>query len=228
MTPGQEAVFSAGEGDAWFRRNRAHLGGQQTDWVSRLVAAIDGRDQMQRVCELGCANGWRLERLRPMFSPTCLFAGMDASHEAIAAGTGQFPDLDLRQGVLSRVPYDEPFDLIIVNFVLHWIDRDLLAVCIAEIDRMVKRNGYLVLGDFLPNAPMRRHYHHLPGQQVYTYKQDYARTFLGLGFYNELTRVTHSHGPAESGLENWIAPVAEDERVFVSVLHKSSETYAEK
>ena len=32
--------------------------------------------------------------------------------------------------------------------------------------------GYLLLGDFLPDFPQRRVYHHYNGRKLYTYKQD--------------------------------------------------------
>jgi trans-aconitate methyltransferase len=223
MTYHQETVFMTGEGDAWYRRNRTHVG--PADLLVRLISRVSGRERMQRVCELGCANGWRLALLRSYFASNSVFAGIDASGDAIAEGRKQFPDLDLRQSALSQVPHDEPFDLVIVNFVLHWIDRDLLSRCIGEIDRLVKWDGYLFVGDFLPDFPMRRHYHHLPGQEVYTYKQDYAQAFLGLSFYKELNRVTYSHAHRQSGLDGAISPVEGNDRAFISVLHKTPRAY---
>lgn len=229
MTDFQQKIFEGGEGDAWYRRNREHLG-RASDRIVRIVSSIAGRESMTSVCELGCANGWRLTQLRPMFSAKCFFAGMDASRDAVGAGQKQFTELDLRHGVLSDVPYAQPFDLVIVNFVLHWIDRDLLARCAAEIDRVVKWNGYLVLGDFLPDFPVKRRYHHLPEQAVFTYKQDYARIFLGYGFYNEIVRETFSHDQADAGpdVKNSLGHVDADARAFVSLLHKSPLSYVER
>ncbi len=55
----------------------------------------------------------------------------------------------------------------------------MLTRAIAEIDRVVKWNGYLVLDDFLPDFPTKRHYHHRTGEPIFTYKQDYAEIFRG-------------------------------------------------
>lgn len=223
MTFHQETTFMTGEGDAWYRRNRSHIG--SADLLVRLISRLSGREGMHRICELGCANGWRLDLLRPFFSKDAVFAGIDASSDAIAEGSKQFPGMDLRQSALSKVPHEEPFDLVIVNFVLHWIDRDLLSRCIAEIDRLVKWDGYLFVGDFLPDFPVRRAYHHLLGQEVYTYKQDYARAFSGLGFYRELNRVTYSHDHPRSEIDEPISSADANDRAFVSVLHKTSRAY---
>lgn len=218
MNEAQEKTFQEGEGDAWYRRNRAHLDAGHEDPANRLIAGLAARAAIRRVAELGCANGWRLERLRRLLPPGCVLAGIDASAEAIADGRQRFPELRLERGLLSDVPLREPFDLVVVHFVLHWADRGTLSKCVAEIDRLVAWNGYLVLGDFLPDAPSKRPYHHLPGQGVYTYKQDYAQAFLGLGFYRELERVTFDHGGGAGGA---------DSRAVVSLLRKSADAYGE-
>lgn len=217
----QQSVFSESEGNAWFRRNREHLGATGVDWASTLICQLHERRSMTRVCELGCANGWRLANLRSQFAGNCEFYGIDASQEAVDDGKSRFPWLHLQQGVLSAVPFQESFDLVIVNFVLHWMDRELLARCLTEIDRLVKWDGYLVLGDFLPDHPVKRHYHHLPQQRLYTYKQDYAQAFLGLGFFRELTRVVFDH--ASKG--DTVSPTDSNNRAVVSVLHKSTAAY---
>jgi len=228
MTDTQEKVFRNGEGDAWYRRNRKHLSEYRNDWATWLISSLEGRESITRVCELGCANGWRLARLRPLFSTRCVISGIDVSEEAIADGKKSFPEIELRQGVLSNLPYKESFDLVIVNFVLHWIDRDMLTRAIAEIDRVVKWNGYLVLGDFLPDFPTKRHYHHRPGEPIFTYKQDYAEIFRGLGFYKEITRITFSHDRADARKDDWIRPTDSDSRGVVSLLHKLPDSYMER
>lgn len=230
MIDGQEKAFHDGEGDAWYQRNREHLTEHREDWASRIIAGLAGKAAMTRVGELGCANGWRLAGLRPMFADGCAFVGIDASDEALADGMRRFPQLELRRGVLSSVPLDQPFDLLIVNFVLHWADRDTLSRCIAEIDRLVKWDGYLALGDFLPDFPSKRRYHHLPQRSMFTYKQDYASAFLGLGFYREIARVTYDHASSRAGFEgqDWLAPVDADARAVACLLHKSPDSYVER
>jgi SAM-dependent methyltransferase len=227
MGSDQERTFSQSEGDAWFARNRSALGGQRVDWPTRLIEEIEGRDGMRAVCELGCANGWRLDGLRAKFSSGCKFFGIDASREAIAAGSVMYPDFDLRHGVLSAIPFRGPFDIAIVNFVLHWVDRDLLASCVSEIDRVVKPGGYLILGDFLPNGPTRRHYHHLPDKNLYTYKQDYARVFTSLGFYEECRQVIYSHDHLEISSIDCEVTIDPNDRAAVSVLRKRYDLYRE-
>jgi SAM-dependent methyltransferase len=226
----QEQAFRNGEGDAWYRRNRDHLHESRDDWATRLVAALQQKSGIVRVADIGCANGWRLARLAAVLPAARELVGVDASAEAIADGRRRYPSLQLHEGILSSLPLQEPFDLVIVNFVLHWADRGTLSRCIAEIDRLVNWNGFLVLGDFLPDHPTRRRYHHVPERSLFTYKQDYARAFLGLGLYRELARVTFDHAapPPDAGTGEWLVRVEPDSRAVTSLLHKCPDSYLER
>lgn len=194
----QDKLFNEGEGNKWFQRNKKALtDGDKPDWPCHILSMLGGNEKIGSVLELGCANGWRLNRLRSILGNDCRYVGIDASREAIEDGLERHPGLVLHQAVLTDVPIEEEFDLAIVNFVLHWVDRRTLLKSIGEIDRMIRDGGFLILGDFLPDFPQRRHYHHCPGDAVYTYKQDYAAIFTALGTYREIARVTYNHDAPE-------------------------------
>lgn len=187
----QDTQFLQGEGDAWYRRNRGGLLRETDEWAGhdvplRLLRARGG--SWGSVLELGCSLGRRLDVLSR--AGTTRAVGTDASAEAIAEGSRRYPSLDLRHALIST-PIGETFDLVIVNFVLHWVDRSSLASTVAAIDSAVRREGHLLLGDFLPDRPVRRDYAHKPG--LYTYKQDYSSCFTALGLYEELERRVFDH-----------------------------------
>lgn len=216
----QDDFFLGGEGDAWFRRNREALAREsRPDWPLSLIDLLDDQDSIENVIELGCANGWRLARLREKLSARLV--GVDASEEAIADGSARYPGVTLLRGALENLPIHEEFDLAIVHFVLHWVDRRSLARCIAEIDRVVRDGGLLIVGDFLPDAPQRRHYHHLPEQNIFTYKQDYAKIFEALGTYREVARVAFDHDRPKA----LIQPSDSMSRCMCAVLKKSLTGY---
>lgn len=133
-----------------------------------------------------------------------------------------YPGLELHQGVLSNPPVDGQFDLVIVNYVMHWIDRSTLARSICSIDNFVKDGGLLLLGDFLPDYQQRRRYHHLPQKHVFTYKQDYPGIFTSLGLYKELARFTYDHDTPDSYA---LQPATSPTRGACSLLHKSFDGY---
>lgn len=217
----QDDVFLEDEGNAWFQRNRAALGAaaeNRHDWPLTLIGRLDAaqRAGIGSVVELGCSNGWRLARLGKTLPARLV--GVDASADAVADGSARYPGLSLLQGGLADVPLQEQFDLTIVFFVLHWIDRSNLARCIAEIDRVTRDGALLVLGDFLPDYPQRRPYHHrLPEERMFTYKQDYAKIFEAMGTYREIARSTFDHEhPGDQ-----IKMAASGSRCVCTVLQKS-------
>lgn len=197
----QDEVFFNQEGDKWFQRNQASLTQEnKSDWVNYVLNWLNDTNTIQNVLELGCSNGWRLNQLSQTFK-TGQFFGIDASEQAIKDGQKRYPNLNLTRGLLSEVTLQDQFDLVIVNFVLHWLDRQSLAKSIAEIDRMTKDEGFLIIGDFLPDFQQKKHYHHCQDQEIYTYKQDYAKIFTSLGIYSEITRISFNHDNYSSNLE---------------------------
>jgi SAM-dependent methyltransferase len=185
----QEKAFFDGEGDEWYRRNRESL--LQPEKVDWPIALMERNNlQPRRVLELGCSNGWRLAMLP---SQADQLVGLDVSAAAIAEGKRLYPGLTLIRGKVSAVPLEDKFDLIIVNFVLHWVDRCNIASTIAEIDRLLANHGMLIIGDFWPENPTRRHYHHLPEDDVWTWKNDYPQMFQSFGTYQKVDSQVFFH-----------------------------------
>jgi len=220
----QDRIFSDSEGDRWFQRNKAALNVQDhIDWPCYLIDLLGNKSGIRSILELGCSNGYRLHTLFNLLGIDCRCVGVDASKEAVRDGKERHPELELHQGTLSAVPLQGEFDLVIVNFVLHWVDRKALARSLSEIDRLIKNDGFLILGDFLPDHQQRRRYHHLPNETVYTYKQDYAKTFVALGTYQEITKITYNHDTRTTAPV--IMPSSSSARAVCSVLHKSLAGY---
>lgn len=216
----QDNIFFQDEGDKWFYRNREVLNKNRSmDWPLLALEWLGSDFQFKSLIELGCSNGWRLAKLADRM--TGRLVGIDASAHAIENGKACWPTLDLRRGMLCSLPVDETFDVVIVNFVLHWVDRTTLARSIAEIDRVTADNGILLLGDFLPDYCTRRRYHHRPELSMYTYKQDYPAIFESLGIYKTISRFSFDHDRPSSNLSLCRGAT----RGMVSVLHKSLNNY---
>lgn len=212
----QDDIFSRSEGDAWFQRNKAKLSKHDAfDWPFQLLSTLADKKDVHFILELGCSNGWRLNRLRDLFNAE--FVGVDVSAEAIQDGNKRYPHLTLIRAALASLPLNREFDVVIVNFVLHWVDRQTLARSIAEIDRLVRNDGYLLIGDFLPDWQQRRIYHHRLDAELFTYKQDYPKLFESIGTYREIARVTFDHNETEYK----IAFSDSSNRCVCSILRKS-------
>jgi SAM-dependent methyltransferase len=219
----QDEVFLDQEGDNWFERNSIAIDNKikEFDFPTYLIDLLEHKDKINTIAELGCSNGWRLQKLHKKF-PSVQLSGIDASAAAIADGKNKYPHIELKQGLLADIPLQQQYDVVIVFFVFHWVDRSSLAKSIAEVDRLVKDGGLLIIGDFSPDFPQRRRYHHLSEQNIFTYKQDYTRTFESLGIYKEITKFTSSHDKQQSLI---IQTCDSTNRLSCSILHKSLINY---
>jgi SAM-dependent methyltransferase len=212
----QDRVFAEGEGDRWFRRNRVALAGESRlhdDLLLRLLEIAGIRPA--RVVEIGGSNGYRLHELHNRLG--CEVTSVDPSDEAIEDGRRRHPAVRFLRGVAAEIPAAAAaFDLVIVNFVFHWIDRSTLLRSVAEIDRVLADGGYLAIGDFYPPYPERVPYHHLPAADVATYKQSYGDVFVASGIYEEAAALVFDHATQQ------ISPgAAPAERARVCLLRKS-------
>jgi SAM-dependent methyltransferase len=209
----QDNLFSDFEGDRWFERNRRALNAfdASADLPLKLIGFYDLLPE--RVLEVGAANGFRLAAIHERTGAQAV--AVEPSAQAVLNGKASFPFITFIRGTASAVPLREAFDLVIVNFVFHWVDRQSLLRAVAEVDRLVRDGGYLLIGDFYPANLLQIHYHHLENEKVYTYKQNYAATFLASGLYHPVSLLTAHHATKELQ-----GRVAESERVGAWLLRK--------
>lgn len=209
----QDTIFKEKEGDNWFKRNKDDLTKSlKKDIILKIIKLYNLTPR--NVLELGCANGYRLNYLLRRYGWKC--TGVDCSKMAIKDGRHKYKGVRLLCGGIDRIVFkDESFDLIIINFVFHWIDRDILDSVISEVDRVLKDGGLLIFSDFFPLFPMKKEYHHLPEAGIYTYKDDYSNMFIKLGYYQNIGRIV-----CECGSKRICADAAYDNRLHVDLLKK--------
>jgi SAM-dependent methyltransferase len=214
----QDSVFSDFEGDRWFERNRRAL--DAFDAAADLPLKLIGLYRLapQRVLEIGAANGFRLAAIHERIGAETV--ALEPSAQAVLNGKTSFPFIKFIRGTASAVPLRNSFDLIIINFVFHWIDRQNLLRAIAEIDRLVSDGGHLIIGDFHPANQLQVRYDHLKSEKVFTYKQNYAGTFLATGLYHPVSLLTSLHANSELR-----GAVAESERIGVWLLCKDLQAH---
>lgn len=218
--PTQDDIFSNGEGDAWFERNQSYLASSEVIANDPVLHLLDMyRVAPSAVLEIGCSDGWRLAEIARR--TPCRVVGVEPSAAAITHGKNTHPNVLFHQGIAAALPVEESFDLVIVNYVLHWIARDTLLQSIVEIDRVVKDGGFLLIGDFSPDRAQKNPYHHRPDQDMYTYKLDYPSIFVSTGLYRIVGHITFDHGTHE-----YLGTVEGDKRGACTLLRKSlSEFY---
>lgn len=195
-------AFLQGEGTAWFRRNAQALSEPRAsdDPVVGMLATR-GRPQ-RRVLEIGCANGWRLAALHGLGRGLMAAVGVEPSREALEDGRARWPYLDLRHGHAAALPLapGEQFDLIILAFVLHWVEpRDRQALY-RTLARALAPGGLVAVADFRPRRAHRVPYHHLPG--LWTYKAHYTDLLARALGLRVSARKSFEHGGGADADEN--------------------------
>ena len=218
----QESKWLDKEGDSWFDRSKNNLEKiERFDWCDYLIGMLDDKSNLNSFLELGCSNGWRLEKLRQTF-PEADLVGVDASSKAIESGKSIFPKVDLRVGPISEPPVEKAADVVIVMGVLCYLDRSLLSKTVFEIDKLVKDGGYLLIGDFLPGFPVKREFSHDPSQKIF--KLDYSQAFTSLGTYSEVAKINFN---ADKEINLSLEKCGNNERFACVLLNKSLDDYYE-
>ncbi len=214
----QDKIFLEYESDSWFTRNKDVIVDDKRADHPLTLLELSGV-KPKRVLEIGASNGWRLDLIEKRYGATCV--GVEPSEKAVADGNARYEGrVKMVRGVASDIPLEEEFDLVIIHLVFHWVPREKLMKALSEVDRMVKDGGNLIVGDFDPDFATKTRYHHLPDEDIYTYKHDYASMFTATGLYREVARLTYDHKT------HLIDPAAAaNDRAFDTLLHKSLSDY---
>lgn len=213
----QSKTFLEGEGDGWFKRNKAAVNGLQRYFDSEAIKRVLGNfeESINNILEIGCGNGAKLNDLCRYFNADG--AGVDPSPLAINDGCELHNHLRLSVATASSLPYDSnQFDLVYFGFCLYLVDREDVFKAVAEADRVLKSGGFLAILDFDPKRRHKRPYHHRAG--IFSFKTSYSDFFTGGGHYYLVAKESFSHQSNHFSIDS-------DERVSVCILYKEPEAY---
>lgn len=165
--------------------------------------------------EIGCAEGHNLVYLSQNFRLNCF--GIEPSQKAVSYGRDMIrskgiKNVELICGTSDNLPFEEnSMDFLVLGFFMYVLDRDNILKTIAEADRILKRGGFLVIQDFDTPTPYKRTYKH--NSDIFTYKYDCTKLFLGDPTYTLIEKTTYSHSSMA------FAPAIQ-ERLSTSILYK--------
>lgn len=94
----------------------------------------------ERILDLGCGTGYLSNIIA---SSGATVAGIDSSLEMISKAKQQYPELEFKVQSATEFHFDEHFDAIFSNAVLHWVlEKEKAIECMY---RNLKRSGRVVL-----------------------------------------------------------------------------------
>ena len=184
MPSRQNQVLLESAADQWLLRNKSQLG--QRDPITDMIHEVGLKPTS--VLEIGCSNGWRLKKLKEEFrcSVTGIEPSLDGVMEAMESG------VDVIRGTANELPFeDSEFDLVIFGFCLYFCEPQDLFKIVAEADRVLKDNSYLMIWDFLSPKPFKRVYSH--DKEVWSYHFEPSKLWLAHPGYHKAHEKFYPH-----------------------------------
>ncbi len=176
----QAEVFIRGEGAAWMQRNQ----GRYDPKFDPVLEAIENYGIVpDRVLEVGCANGRRLEAIHDIYGSHVM--GIDPCNDAI---TKNVPVFKGTADDLSGFRF-HPFDLLIYGWCLYLCDPEDYFKIASEGDRVLQDGGFLIIYDFKDCYPhYKRPYKHKEG--LFSHHFDFPKLWINHPAY-KIVRISH-------------------------------------
>jgi demethylmenaquinone methyltransferase/2-methoxy-6-polyprenyl-1,4-benzoquinol methylase/phosphoethanolamine N-methyltransferase len=107
----------------------------------------------ESVLEVGCGTGELTQRARARVGPTGRVYGIDPSAEMIAVARQKSArknlGIDYRVATIEALPFpDATFDVVLSSLMMHHLPEDLKSLGLAEVRRVLKPDGRLLIVDF--------------------------------------------------------------------------------
>lgn len=107
----------------------------------------------ERVLEVGCGTGEVAQRARIRVGPDGQVSGIDPSADMIGVARKKASraglEIDYRVAAIEALPYPEAsFDVVLSSLMMHHLPDDLKSAGLAEVRRVLKPGGRLLIVDF--------------------------------------------------------------------------------
>jgi ArsR family transcriptional regulator len=154
---GRSQAFFATSAGQWDKL-RADLFGTGIEWLA--LAGLLGIDWV--VGDLGAGTGQLSANLAPMIGRVIAVDESAAMLKSLTDRVQDLPNVEVRQGALESLPIENNYlDLAMVVLVLHHVADPALAM--AEVSRVVKPGGRVIIADMMPHE--RTEYRESMGHQ---------------------------------------------------------------
>ncbi|MFJ5229099.1 class I SAM-dependent methyltransferase [Kitasatospora sp. NPDC088391] len=130
--------------------------------VYRRLAALSGARPGEHALDIGCGTGYLTVRIADRTGPHGTARGIDPSPDLLARARRRAhgrPGCTFEDGVAEQLPAaDDSCDLVVTALMVHHLPEDVRPRALAEMHRVLRPGGRLLLADFRPPAgPVARH-----------------------------------------------------------------------
>lgn len=141
------------------------------------------------ILEIGCFIGDKLNYFKETFN--CKVHGIEPSKKACSYAKKKY-NLKLENCTFRKSKFNnfnnkgKKFDLIILEDVLNWIDRNYIIHCIALVDHLIKNDGFIFIREYSPSFSYSNFNHHHPTSyniKSYKHRNGYSSLFTNFGMY---------------------------------------------
>ena len=155
--------------DDYFYRNKDKIINFKNELLSKVILN-NLNNKISNVLEVGCGDASRLSYLSKKYKKINFF-GVDPSGEVL-----KNKKIFLKKATADKLPFKKNFfDVIIYGFCLYLTDNQDLIKIVFEADRVLKKNGIIIILDFYSKKIEYRKFSHKHGH--YVRKMDYSKLF---------------------------------------------------
>ena len=156
-------------GDDYFYRNKDKIINFKNELLSKVILN-NLNDKIINVLEVGCGDASRLFYLSKKYKNINFF-GIDPSSAAL-----KNKKIFFKKATADKLPFKKNFfDIIIYGFCLYLTDNQDLIKIVFEADRVLKKNGIIIILDFYSKKIKYKKFLYKPGH--YVRKMDYSKIF---------------------------------------------------
>lgn len=129
----------------------------------RALVAAAGVRAGDRVLDVGCGPGYLARMLAEATGPEGSVVGIDAAPEMTEYATRRarhLPNCRFKPGAAEAIPFaDGSFDVVVSSLMIHHLPEGERARAVADMRRVLRQGGTLLLADYRPGGGMLSRLH---------------------------------------------------------------------
>ena len=151
------------------------------------------------VLDVGCGTGTLTRLARERVGESGEVYGIDAAQQMITVARSKAAKrnlaIDFQVGLIEKLAFpDDSFDVVLSSLMIHHLPEELKRQGLAEIARVLKPGGRLLILDFLPQQSEETHKRHTSQQGSHAFLAQLLHAGKEMGFIQNLPPVMKEVG----------------------------------